>query len=72
MITETPNSMIIPLVRMEILNAASDPDRTESLITVFTRAYDRRMISRERKGRIEAVEIMQASMRRTDDDEISL
>ena len=51
--TETPPRMILPLVRMKILEAASDPDRKKSLIQVFVEEYDRRMISFQRKGRLE-------------------
>ena len=51
--TETPPRMILPLVRMKILEAAADPERVESLIAVFVREYDKRMISYNRKGRLE-------------------
>lgn len=59
-ITETPNHMIIPMVRLTVLQAACNPTRKMSLIEVFQRAFDARMISRERQGRIEAVELMRA------------
>lgn len=58
--TETPPRMILPLVRMKILEAASDPDRTKSLIQVFVEEYDRRMISYNRKGRLELLGALQA------------
>ncbi len=58
--TETPPRMIIPLVRMKILTAAADVDRKESLVEVFIREYDRRMISFNRKGRLELLGALQA------------
>jgi len=74
-ITETPNRMIIPMVRMSVITAAIDPNRRAagiSLIETFQRAFDERMISRERKGRIEAVEIMQAQNRSDEGSEVPL
>lgn len=59
-ITETPNHMIVPMVRLTVLQAACNPTRKMSLIEVFQRAFDARMISRERQGRVEAVELMRA------------
>lgn len=58
--TETPPRMILPLVRMKILEAAADPDRTESLVEVFIREYDKRMVSYNRKGRLELLGALQA------------
>ncbi len=62
-ITETSSRMILPMVRMRVIQAAADIKRTDSLIEVFVREFDRRMISRDRKGRLEAIELMQASKR---------
>lgn len=67
-ITETPTRMVIPLVRMAMIDAASDPKRKESLISIFTRCFDTRMISRDRKGRIEAVALMQARSRMEEEE----
>jgi len=73
MITETPSSMIIPMVRMGIIVAATIEDRKDTLIEVFQKTFDARMISKDRKGRIEAVELMQALNRNLgDDNEIPL
>lgn len=58
--TETPPRMILPLVRMRILEAAADPDRTKSLVQVFIEEYDRRMVSYQRKGRLELLGALQA------------
>ena len=58
--TETPPRMILPLVRMKILSAAADPNRTKSLIEVFVEEYDKRMISLNRKGRLELLGALQA------------
>lgn len=71
-ITETPNRMIIPMVRMSVITAAIADGRKQSLIEIFQHSFDARMISRERKGRIEAVEIMQAQNRSDSDSEIPL
>lgn len=71
-ITETPNRMIIPMVRMSVITQAIDSERKLSLIEVFQRSFDARMISRERKGRIEAVEIMQAQNRSDEGTEVPL
>jgi len=58
--SETPPRMIIPLVRMKIVEAAQDINRTESLISVFVKEYDRRMVSLNRKGRLEMLGALQA------------
>ncbi len=68
-ITETPTRMILPMVRMALIDEASknsDKRSKESLISVFMRNFDARMISRDRKGRIEAVQLLQN--RRMDDE----
>ena len=70
--TETPPRMILPLVRMKILEAASDPDRTKSLIEVFVEEYDRRMISLNRKGRLELLGALQALAESEGGEEISM
>lgn len=58
--TETPPRMIMSLVRMKILTAVADPDRTKSLIEVFVEEYDKRMVSYNRKGRLELLGALQA------------
>jgi len=58
--TETPPRMILPLVRMKILEAAADTDREKSLVQIFIEEYDRRMISYNRKGRLELLGALQA------------
>jgi len=70
--TETPPRMILPLVRMKILEAASDPDRKKSLIQVFVEEYDRRMISLNRKGRLEMLGALQALAESEGGEEISM
>ena len=70
--TETPPRMILPLVRMKILEAASDPDRKKSLIQVFVEEYDRRMISFQRKGRLELLGALQSLAEAEGGEEISL
>jgi len=58
--TETSPRMVLHLVRMKVLEAARDPTRTESLVSVFIREYDRRMVSLNRKGRLELLGALQA------------
>ena len=70
--TETPPRMILPLVRMKILEAASDPDRKKSLIQVFVEEYDRRMVSLNRKGRLELLGALQSLAEAEGGEEISL
>ena len=65
-ITETPTRMILPMVRMALIDEATNRSRKESLISIFMRNFDSRMISRDRKGRIEAVQLLQN--RRMDDE----
>jgi hypothetical protein len=66
-ITETPSRMIIPMVRLRLLEAAADPKRKKSLLRIFTESFDSRMISKDRKGRIEAVDLMKNSRRSEED-----
>jgi len=70
--TETQPRMILPLVRMRILEAASDPDRKESLIEVFVKEYDKRMISLNRKGRLELLGALQALSESEGGDDVPL
>jgi len=58
--TETPPRMVHTLVRMKVLEAARDPNRTESLVSIFLKEYDRRMVSLNRKGRLELLGALQA------------
>ena len=58
--TETPPRMILTLVRMKILEAARNPDRKESLVSIFIKEYDQRMVSLNRKGRLELLGALQA------------
>lgn len=60
LITELHAQIILPLVGMEIYEAALDPKRTEPLITVWKRSYFKAMISYERKGRLEYLGALQA------------
>lgn len=70
--TETPPRMILPLVRMKIIEAAADPDRKESLVEVFIREYDKRMVSFNRKGRLELLGALQALAESEGGEEIPL
>ena len=70
--TETPPRMVLPLVRMKILEAAADPDRTKSLVGVFIEEYDKRMISYKRKGRLELLGALQALAESEGGEEVPL
>ncbi len=70
--TETQPRMILPLVRMKILEAAADADRTMSLIEIFVKEYDKRMISLNRKGRLELLGALQALAETEGGEEIPL
>lgn len=70
--TETPPRMILPLVRMRILEAAADTERTKSLVEVFIEEYDRRMVSVNRKGRLELLGALQALAEAEGGEEIPL
>jgi hypothetical protein len=72
-ITETPPRMILPLVRMKLLVEAIREDNDEiSLVNVFVNEFDDRMISKDRKGRLEAVKILQETSRHTAEDEFAI
>jgi len=60
LVTETHARMIIPKVRMRLLLAASDPDRTKPLVQVFLEEYNKEMVNFERKGRLELLGALQA------------
>ncbi|KKN75322.1 hypothetical protein LCGC14_0381740 [marine sediment metagenome] len=75
--TETPPRMILPLVRAKIIDAAYDEERIargESLLSIFVTEFDKRMISKDRKGRLEAVELIRGLHKGdgTDEEEASL
>jgi hypothetical protein len=68
-VTDTPAKMVLPLVRSKVIVAATNPLRQDSLLEVFMEEFDKRMISKDRKGRIEAVELIRGLNRREDDEE---
>lgn len=71
-LTETPPKMVLPLVRARIIDMAYNPDRVqsgESLLEVFVQEFDKRMISKDRKGRLEAVELIRGLQRGEGDEE---
>lgn len=67
-ITETPKRMVLPLVRFRIINRSYDPTRKTSLLEEFVQEFDRRMISMDRKGRLEAVRLIQGLNRNSEED----
>ena len=71
-LTETPPRMILPLVRARIIDAAYDEERIEkgqSLLSIFVEEFDKRMISKDRKGRLEAVELIRGLNKGDDKDD---
>ena len=70
--TETPPRMIMTLVRMRILEEAANPARVKSLVQVFVEEYDRRMISLNRKGRLELLGALQALAESEGGDEVPM
>ncbi len=71
MVTETPPNMIMPLVRQRLVIAALDPNRKESLLQIFTKEYDLRMISKGRAGRQEFIDVMRED-RRGDEEGLNI
>ncbi len=69
MITEIPSNMLLAIVNLEVWQAASDLERVESLSSVYLRSLRKNMISRDRKGRIEAVELMNQTLRKDNEDD---
>ena len=67
--TETPPRMVMPLVRLRMLQAAANPRRQQGLIEVFVEEFDRRMISIGRKGRLEILAAMNATADNSAEDE---
>jgi hypothetical protein len=71
-LTETPPKMVLPLVRARIIDAAYDTERVTSgasLLEIFVQEFDKRMISKDRKGRLEAVELIRGLQRGESDEE---
>ena len=60
LITELHGQMILPMVGLEVYEAALDLRRKEPLISVWKRSYQKAMISYERKGRLEYLGALQA------------
>jgi len=59
--TETPSALIMPLVILRVIQEADNPKRTISLTEVFLNELDKRMISKDRKGRIELLEALRSA-----------
>lgn len=70
--TETPPRMILPLVRMRVIEEAANPDRKKSLVQVFIEEYDKRMVSYKRKGRLELLGALQALAESEGGEEVSM
>lgn len=58
--TETHPRMVETLVRLKVLEEARNLHRTKSLLQIFVEEYDTRMISYNRKGRLELLGALQA------------
>ncbi len=70
--TETPPKMVPIMVRLRVLRAAANPRRKQSLVEVFVDEFDRRMVSINRKGRLELLAAMQAVSQMEQEPEGSL
>ena len=68
LVTENPPRMVINKVRMKLILAASDPDRTKPLILIFLEEYNKEMIGFERKGRLEGLGALQALLSEAEED----
>jgi len=68
LVTENPPRMIINKVRMRVILAAADPDRTKSLIQIFLETYNQEMVGFERKGRLEGLGALQALLSEGDEE----
>ncbi len=68
LVTENPPRMVVNKVRMQIILAASDPERTKPLVQVFLETYNKEMVSIDRKGRLESLGALQALMSEADED----
>lgn len=69
--TEVPPQMIIPLLRLKIVMAASDPTRTKPLVQVFIDEYMKLMVSLKRRGRLELLGALSAQMRDEEGEDAS-
>ena len=69
--TEIPPQMVIPLLRLKIVMAASDPKRTKPLVQVFIDEYMKLMISLKRRGRLELLGALSAVMRDEEGEDAS-
>ncbi len=73
LVTENHPRMLPNKIRLRVLLAAMDPDRTKPLIQVFLEAYNEEMISFKRQGRQEYLGALQAlSSQELEDRPISL
>lgn len=67
--TETPRENIMDAVRIKVLMESYNPKRPPgSLLGIYQRALDERMISADREGRREAVAMEQAKQKRLAED----
>lgn len=58
--TETHPRMVEVLVKLKVLEESRNLKRTKSLLEIFVQEYDKRMISYNRKGRLELLGALQA------------
>lgn len=58
--TETHPRMVEVLVRLKLLEEARNLHRQKSLLQTFVEEYDKRMVSFNRKGRLELLGALQA------------
>lgn len=72
MVTETPAHMIMPLVRLKLIQEIINPDRKKSLLQIFREEFDRRMIARGREGRREAKDMAESVGRQESVDQLRI
>jgi hypothetical protein len=70
--TNTPGKVLIPMVNMETIEQACDPNRKKPLSRLWRENHDRRMISRGGKGRTEMLAALQTMMKEDVADELSI
>ena len=66
MVTEIPPDLIMVAAIHATMDAALTPNRTRSLRSIFVEQIDKRMISRDRKGREEFIELVRQQEKDSD------
>ena len=72
MVTEVPTGMVLASVIHAVIDAALDPDRHRSLMSVFVEQLDKRMIGKDRQGRAEFISLWTAQKEESESLDIDL